>query len=252
MHPTATPFRTSWRMVSRAALPWRGPAGSSGATVWVTQRYAYTGMSPSRQRAAVDRFASPYFVASAQAPRSRSANPLVLVILALAAARPQFGKQRRSSAVEARVRFQRRLIAPALEQREPVGVQGALEDLELLAAGLLHHLRAAGAIRLRELGSLAGDCGDRHDESNGHVASLSARGRTICCSRRRVWHGLPERAGPAMRDPSAPSGRAERCYASWPRSCYSTVAPSSLRSPSRRAAPERAPATSPSECSPPI
>src|SRR5262249_53733023 len=34
----------------------------------------------------------------------------------------------------------------------------------------------ARAIRLGELSALAGDRGDRHDESNGHVASLSADG----------------------------------------------------------------------------
>src|SRR5262249_38301121 len=56
----------------------------------------------------------------------------------------------------------------AFEQDELVRVDRALKHLELLAAGLLCHFRAASAIGLRQLSTLAwlGLNGD--DESDGH------------------------------------------------------------------------------------
>src|SRR6266487_3135500 len=62
----------------------------------------------------------------------------------------------------------RGLVRPALEQREPVGIGDTLEDLELLAAGLLPRVGAAGLVRLRQLRALARSCGDRHHESDRH------------------------------------------------------------------------------------
>src|SRR5262245_20694907 len=67
------------------------------------------------------------------------------------------------------------LIRPALEQRQSVGVLHALEDLELLTSGLLHRLRTAGLVRLRELGAFSRNGRDRHHESNRHVVSSPFR-----------------------------------------------------------------------------
>src|SRR5262245_51652912 len=73
--------------------------------------------------------------------------------------------------VELGVHVERGLVDPPLEQRQLVGIHHALEDLELLAAGLLHGLRAAGLVGLRQLGALAGCRGDGDDESDGQVVS---------------------------------------------------------------------------------
>jgi hypothetical protein len=66
---------------------------------------------------------------------------------------------------------ERGLIGPELQQRELVGVQDALEDLELLTSRLLHDLLASLSHRLRQFGALAGRRGYCHDESDGHLIS---------------------------------------------------------------------------------
>jgi hypothetical protein len=55
---------------------------------------------------------------------------------------------RRSGGVELRVRVERRLVVPELEYDQLVRIQGALKDLELLAAGFLLHGAAAVGHRL--------------------------------------------------------------------------------------------------------
>ena len=50
-----------------------------------------------------------------------------------------------------------------------------LEDLELFAAGLFHHLCAAGLIRLGQLGALSACRGDRYNESDCHIVSSVRR-----------------------------------------------------------------------------
>src|SRR5262245_25393399 len=121
---------------------------------------------------------------SAPAPRAASptrtsrrvglACPAVLVVLSLAAADPKLRAQRRPRAVELGVCVQRRLIGPALEKSQAVGVDHALEDFELLAARLFHHLGATALVRFGQLRPFAGCCGDRDDESDGH-RSVSLR-----------------------------------------------------------------------------
>src|SRR5262245_54989112 len=101
-----------------------------------------------------------------------SPGALVLVVLALSAPDAQLRRHRRPRAVEARVRVERSLIRPALQQREPVRVEHTLERLELLAAGLLHRLRAARPESLCQLGALARRRGDAHDKSDRHDVSL--------------------------------------------------------------------------------
>src|SRR5215510_996152 len=61
---------------------------------------------------------------------------------------------RRAGGIDLRVDIKRRLVVPELEYDELVGVQGALKDLELLAAGFLLHGAAAGGHRLGKLGTL--------------------------------------------------------------------------------------------------
>src|SRR3954452_3542119 len=102
--------------------------------------------------------------AAASLPRA-----VVLVILALAGAEPQTFRQRRAGGVALGVRVERRLIAPQFKQRQLVGVERALENLELLAARFLHTCLAARLHRPRQFGPLAGRGGDRDDESDGHV-----------------------------------------------------------------------------------
>ena len=70
---------------------------------------------------------------------------------------------------------ERRLVGPELEQDERVRVEGALKDLELLAAGFPLHGAAAAGHRLGEFGALSrlGVHGD--DETYGHGPLLSCR-----------------------------------------------------------------------------
>jgi hypothetical protein len=69
------------------------------------------------------------------------------------------------------VDVERRLIGPALQQRQAVGIQNALKYLELLAAGLLRALDAALFEGLREFGAFAWDGGDADHETYGHDSS---------------------------------------------------------------------------------
>src|SRR5712691_4995965 len=78
--------------------------------------------------------------------------PVVLIVFALAA-HAQLGSERRARGIQFRVHVERGLIGPALQEHQPVGVRGAPEDLELLAAGLFHRLGAAGDVGLRQLGA---------------------------------------------------------------------------------------------------
>src|SRR2546428_221341 len=99
------------------------------------------------------------------------AGPAILVVVARAVPNAQLRQQRRARAVQSRVRVQRRRVGPALQQREPVGIHGALKNLELLSTRLLHHLRAASLVRLRELRALARYSGDCNDASACHFFS---------------------------------------------------------------------------------
>src|SRR4029453_397405 len=102
---------------------------------------------------------------------SQLARPLVLVVLALAGSRPELRPKGRTRVVQFRVHVQSGLIDPTLQQHQPVGVRHALEDLELLAAGLLGRLRAAGLLRLGQLGALSQSGADRHDKPYRHDGS---------------------------------------------------------------------------------
>src|SRR5262245_39927701 len=86
---------------------------------------------------------------SSQRATTRLARPAVLIVLALAAARAQLRAEGWTGLVELGMHIQGGLVGPPLEQGQPVGVDDALEDLELLAPGLLHHLGAARLVRLR-------------------------------------------------------------------------------------------------------
>jgi hypothetical protein len=73
------------------------------------------------------------------------------------------------------MRVERRLVGPQLQGHQLVGVQGTLQDLELLAAGFLLHGTAAIGHRLGEFGTLPrlGIRGD--DETDRHGPFLSCR-----------------------------------------------------------------------------
>jgi hypothetical protein len=86
------------------------------------------------------------------------------------------GKIWRPGGVELRVRIKRYLVRPELEHDQLVRVQGALKDLELLAAGFLLHGAAAVGHRLGKLGTLAGLGVRGDDETDRHAPLLS------CCS----------------------------------------------------------------------
>ena len=88
----------------------------------------------------------------------------------------QLRQEWRAGAVQPRMGVEGRLVDPALEQGQAIGVHRALKDLELLAARLLHHLGAAALVRLRELRPLARHGGDRHHESDRHLSLLGAAG----------------------------------------------------------------------------
>src|SRR5207253_142108 len=119
-----------------------------------------TSLAGSRRAAAIRPEMAP-----ARSPASTS--PVVLVVFALAIADAQLRPQGRASGVQLRMRVERRLVGPALQQRQLVGIENALEDLELLAAGLLHALLATRFIGLRQFRTLARRGGDRDDESDG-------------------------------------------------------------------------------------
>ncbi|MGA7863437.1 MAG: hypothetical protein WCA23_05505, partial [Stellaceae bacterium] len=57
-----------------------------------------------------------------------------------------------------------RLVLPQFEQDQLVGIEDALEHLELFAAGILPRDLAARLDRLREFGALAGRRVDGDDE----------------------------------------------------------------------------------------
>src|SRR5262249_58703163 len=101
-------------------------------------------------------------------PGAVSPCPAILVVFALAVADAKLRQERWARRVELGVRVERRLIDPTLEQGQAVGIHRALEDLELLAARLLHHLSAPALLPLRELRALARYGGGRHHESGRH------------------------------------------------------------------------------------
>src|SRR4051812_22731864 len=74
---------------------------------------------------------------------------LVLIVLALARALAQPLWQRRARGLQFRVVVERLLALPQFQEREFVGVEDALEQLELLTAGILARRLAA---RLESLG----------------------------------------------------------------------------------------------------
>src|SRR3984893_7274676 len=100
--------------------------------------------------------------------------PLVLVVFALATARAQLRLHGRSSGVQFGMSVESGLVGPALQQSQPVWIERALKDLELLAARFFHALLAARSVYLRELGTLSRCGGDRDNESDCHIVS-SAR-----------------------------------------------------------------------------
>src|SRR4030095_11766469 len=104
--------------------------------------------------------------------RPPSPSPVVLVVFALRSpSRTQLGGQRRTSTIQLCMAAQSCLVGPALQQRQFVGVHEALKDLELLAPGFFHHLRAPRPVGLRQLRALSGRCGDRYNESDCHRVS---------------------------------------------------------------------------------
>src|SRR4030095_8471510 len=117
-----------WPSRSRAStpVPARNSSRTAGRSPRVTARSHASVIDPSPR------------------PGRDLARPVLLVVSPFAAAATQRGSERWPRAVEARVHVQRGLVGPALEQGQPVGVRDTLEDLELLAAGLLPGLRAAG------------------------------------------------------------------------------------------------------------
>jgi hypothetical protein len=61
-----------------------------------------------------------------------------------------------------------RLVLPQFEQDQLVGIEDALEHLELFAASILPRDLAARLHRLREFGALAGRRMERDDEPDRH------------------------------------------------------------------------------------
>src|SRR5436853_1190104 len=100
---------------------------------------------------------------------------LVLIVLALARALAQTFGQWRSGGLQLRVVVERFLAFPQFQQREFVGVEDALKQLELLTARILAGSFAARLEGLREFGAFAGCGGDRDDEADGHGASSFVR-----------------------------------------------------------------------------
>src|SRR5690349_4270361 len=80
---------------------------------------------------------------------------VVGVVLALAGAGAQAFGQGRTGGLQLGVLGQRLGAVPQFEQREFVGVLDALEQLEMLAAGVLARLLAARLESTREFGAFA-------------------------------------------------------------------------------------------------
>src|SRR5438132_10670884 len=121
--------------------------------------------------------------------------PVILIVFALAAADAQFGPRCRARAVQFCMGIERGLVAPPFEKRQFVGVERALENFELLAAGLFHAFFAAGLHHLRELGALAWCCGDRDDQSYRHFGPL----RMMLCGGKGVAaHTALRQASPLL------------------------------------------------------
>jgi len=99
----------------------------------------------------------------------KSTRPLVFVILALAGALTQPLGQGRAGRLQFGVVGERFRAVPQFQQGEFVGVEDALEDLEVLAARILLRFQAARLEGFRELGALAGRGCDRNDEADGHI-----------------------------------------------------------------------------------
>src|SRR5262244_2118721 len=74
------------------------------------------------------------------------AGAVILIVFSLTAPDAQLRAQCRARAVQFGVGVQSRLIGPAFQQCQLVGVEHALEHLELLAAGLFHALFTARLI----------------------------------------------------------------------------------------------------------
>src|SRR5439155_22882980 len=110
----------------------------------------------------------------------RLTRPLVFVILARAGAGAQPFRQGRTGRLQFGVVRQRFRAVPQFQQGELVGIEDALEDLELLATRVFPGLLAARLEGLRELGALAGRGGDRDDEADGHGFLPGLTCRTDC------------------------------------------------------------------------
>ena len=95
-----------------------------------------------------------------------SADPIVLVVLSLPTTNTQAFRQRCPRCIDLCMDVERGLVGPQFEQGQLVGVEHALEDLELLAAGFLHDLRATVTENAREFRSFARggvECDDQTD-----------------------------------------------------------------------------------------
>jgi hypothetical protein len=93
------------------------------------------------------------------------------------------------------VRVKRGLVLPQFEQDQLVGIEDALEYLELFAAGILPRDLATRLHRLREFGALAGRRVERDDEPNRH--GLSSRAQSASTS--IVTRPPPRQAAPRLR-----------------------------------------------------
>src|SRR5208282_1391684 len=124
----------------------------------------------------------------------RSAGTVVGIVLTLASAEPQPVGQRRALPLQFGVGVECRLVLPQFEQDQLVGIEDALEHLELFAAGILPRDLATRLHRLREFRTLAGRGVERNDEPDRHGLS----------SRARIWinqyHDLPAAASSAPRN----------------------------------------------------
>jgi len=91
------------------------------------------------------------------APRGGpSRNATVFVVFARPAFRTQSGRQRGARFIHAGMHVERGLILPQFQQHQLVGVERALEHLELLAARLFRHVGAAMPENGEQVGALAG------------------------------------------------------------------------------------------------
>ena len=95
-----------------------------------------------------------------------------MVVLTRTAFGPQPWRHRRAGEVYLGVDVERGLVGPQFQQREFVGVQRTLKDLELFAAGFLRDVGAALPEGLREFRPFAWGRIDRDDQSNFYGVSL--------------------------------------------------------------------------------